>query len=183
MIGSRQHQKLLTLQNELGKKQQILYRMAGLDTGRHICFCPKKNYHYKMNGPKKMNHRNCLYKMGWPWVTASLTAFFFMGDWTGAAGNGSCKQLLHLKAKPKKLLFNVVCKILMLFVFWLPVLFKYGTHKERYSIFSIFMKSPIGDILLFPLRMYWLFRFMGPGQGKVTAKQQGKGKKRKPIIL
>ena len=40
------------------------------------------------------------------------------------------------------------------------------------------MKSQIGDILLFALKGYWLFCFMGPGQGEVNAKQKGKGKRR-----
>ena len=41
MIGSRNHQKLLSLQNDLEKKQKILYRMAGLDTDRHMFLSEK----------------------------------------------------------------------------------------------------------------------------------------------
>ena len=41
MIASRNHQKLLSLQNDFGKKQEILYRMACLDTRGHM-FLSKK---------------------------------------------------------------------------------------------------------------------------------------------
>ena len=47
---------------------------------------------------------------------------------------------------------------------------------QNFLFFLFFMKSPIEDILLFPLKGYWLFCFMGPGQGEVTAKQKGKEK-------